>query len=80
MSAEWNSLTPEKKVPFLDETEEQKKRYEAEMKVYKAQKALEPQPKPEVKKPSKSAPKKDEKLVGKKKTGKQKDKDNDTDN
>ena len=70
MSAEWNALTPDKKQPFLDETEEQKKRYEREMTVYKAKKAAEPKPKEEVKKPSKSAPKKDEKLTGKKKTAK----------
>lgn len=42
MSDEWNGLSAEKKAPFLEETEEQKKRYEAEMKVYKAKKAAEP--------------------------------------
>ena len=61
MSAEWNELAADKKQPFLDETEEQKKRYEAEMKVYKAKKAAEPQPKPEPKKVSKSKEKKTEK-------------------
>ena len=75
MSDEWNALSQEKKQPFLDETEGQKRRYEAEMKVYKAKKAAEPQPKPEAKKPAKPAPKKDDKLVGKKKTAKSKDKD-----
>ena len=42
MSDEWNGMAPEKKRPYLDETEEQKKRYENEMKIYKAKKAAEP--------------------------------------
>ena len=42
MSSEWNELPTDKKQPFLDETEGQKKRYEAEMKIYKAKKAAEP--------------------------------------
>jgi len=63
MSDEWNQLSAEKKQPFLDETEEQKKRYEAEMKIYKAKKAAEPQPKPEPKKASKSKEKKEDKEV-----------------
>ena len=42
------------------------------MKIYREAKAAEPQPKPEVKKPAKTAPKKEEKLIGTKKTAKQK--------
>jgi hypothetical protein len=39
MSEEWNKLETTAKAPYLAETETQKKRYEAEMKVYKAKKA-----------------------------------------
>lgn len=41
MSEEWNKLSVIAKAPFLAETEVQKKRYEEEMKVYKAKKAAE---------------------------------------
>jgi len=39
MTLEWNALTEEAKEPHKKQTEEQKVRYEAEMKVYKAKKA-----------------------------------------
>lgn len=39
MAEEWNLLTNEQKVPFLEATEEQKQRYEVEMKAYKVKKA-----------------------------------------
>lgn len=39
MSEEWNKLDAPAKTPYLAETETQKKRYEAEMKVYRAKKA-----------------------------------------
>ena len=38
MSVEWNALSEEAKKPYLDETEELKKRYAAEMKVYREMK------------------------------------------
>lgn len=41
MSEEWNKLDAAAKAPYLGETENQKKRYESEMKVYKAKKAQE---------------------------------------
>jgi hypothetical protein len=41
MTAEWNSFTDEGKAPHRAETEIHKKRYEAEMKLYKEQKAEE---------------------------------------
>lgn len=41
MSEEWNKLDQVAKAPYLQETETQKKRYEEEMKVYKAKKAQE---------------------------------------
>ena len=39
MTAEWNSFSDEVKAPHRAETEVQKKRYEAEMKEYRARKA-----------------------------------------
>jgi hypothetical protein len=41
MTTEWNSFTDEVKAPHRAQTEVQKKRYESEMKVYKAKKAEE---------------------------------------
>jgi hypothetical protein len=41
MTNEWNSLDDEGKGPFRQQTEVQKKRYEEEMKVYRAKKAAE---------------------------------------
>lgn len=41
MTLEWNSLSDEAKAPFRAQTEVQKKRYEEEMKNYKAKKLAE---------------------------------------
>ena len=41
MTLEWNTLSDEAKVPFRQQTEQQKKRYEDEMKIYKEKKAKE---------------------------------------
>ena len=38
MSAEWNALTDEKKKPYIQKAEADKKRYEAEKKAYDAKK------------------------------------------
>ena len=38
MSAEWNSLSDEKKKPYIQKAEDDKKRYEAEKKAYDAKK------------------------------------------
>ena len=38
MSAEWNSLSDEKKKPYIQKAEADKKRYEAEKKAYDAKK------------------------------------------
>jgi len=38
MTIEWNALSEEAKAPFREQTEVQKKRYEEEMKNYKAKK------------------------------------------
>jgi len=38
MTIEWNALSEEAKAPFREQTEVQKKRYEEEMKIYKAKK------------------------------------------
>ena len=40
MSAEWNALSDEKKKPYIDKAEADKKRYEAEKKAYDAKKKL----------------------------------------
>ena len=60
MSAEWNNFSEDRKDSFRKETEEEKKRYEIQMKEYKAKKAAEPAPvaEPVVKaKKGKAAPK-----------------------
>ena len=41
MTQEWNQLSEEAKTPHRQQTEVQKQRYEAEMKVYKVKKAAE---------------------------------------
>lgn len=38
MAEEWRLLTDEQKSPFLTQTEEQKQRYDQEMKAYKQKK------------------------------------------
>ena len=38
MSAEWNALSDEKKKPYIEKAEADKKRYEAEKKAYDAKK------------------------------------------
>jgi len=57
MSEEWRGLGDEQKKPFIEESEQNKKRYEAEMKVYKAKLAEQPKPKEEAKKVAKTATK-----------------------
>ena len=42
MSAEWNALSDEKKKPYIEKAEADKKRYEAEKKAYNAKKKAEP--------------------------------------
>ena len=42
MSAEWNALTDEKKKPYIEKAEADKKRYEAEKKAYDEKKKAEP--------------------------------------
>ena len=42
MSAEWNALSDEKKKPYVEKAEADKKRYEAEKKAYDAKKKAEP--------------------------------------
>ena len=42
MSAEWNALSDEKKKPYIEKAEADKKRYEAEKKAYDAKKKAEP--------------------------------------
>jgi hypothetical protein len=42
MSEEWRSLSDEQKEPFRQESEVNKKRYESEMKAYKAKLAAAP--------------------------------------
>lgn len=68
MTEEWNGMEEEKKGPFRKQTEEQKKRYEAEMKEYRAKKASELVVPAETAKPAKKQ--KAEKLVGQKRTAK----------
>lgn len=41
MTEEWKSLNDEEKKPYLEQTAVQKKRYETEMKAYRAKKAAE---------------------------------------
>ena len=41
MSKEWNDLSEEKKAPFKEESEENKRRYVIEMAAYKEKKAAE---------------------------------------
>lgn len=60
MSQEWNQLTPEQKQPHLLETEAQKQRYDAEMKIYRQKKAEEDT------QMKTASPKVEAKLVGKK--------------
>ena len=42
MSKEWNELSDEKKKPYVEKAEADKKRYEAEKKAYEAKKKAEP--------------------------------------
>ena len=42
MSAEWNALSDEKKKPYIEKAEADKKRYEAEKKAYDEKKKAEP--------------------------------------
>ena len=42
MSAEWNALSDEKKKPYIEKADADKKRYEAEKKAYEAKKKAEP--------------------------------------
>lgn len=77
MSVEWNALSDEAKKPYQDETEELKKRYAAEMKVYREKKAKEAAAAPPVvqeekksKKKDKAAPAAEVKLAGKKRPAK----------
>ena len=77
MSVEWNALSEDAKKPYLEETEELKKRYAAEMKVYREKKAKEAAAAPPVVKEDKKSKKKDKvapatetKLAGKKRPAK----------
>ena len=65
MSEEWRGLTDEQKKPYQAESEVNKKRYEAEMKAYKAKLAEMPKPKPE---PTKKASAKDTAAASKEKS------------
>jgi len=56
MAVEWNMLTDEQKIPYLEQTESQKQRYEAEMLAYKDMKAK-AEATEKAKKPAKAEPK-----------------------
>ena len=56
MAEEWNMLTDEQKIPYLEQTESQKQRYEAEMIAYKDMKAK-AEATEKAKKPAKAEPK-----------------------
>jgi len=81
MSVEWNSFGDEAKKPYLAQTEELKKRYAAEMKVYREKKAKDAAAAPPVvvadkksKKKDKAAPAAETKLAGKKRPAKAQEK------